>query len=121
MNREEIKKMSHSLKVYSKVKSLTKMNETELSGMPKEVIIGCAANEIALVWDKLPEHLKEDIDISRYQYCYEHDNGNDSDCIDVNDGPPPRKIFCCFCRVHDINFNTTNKTKDPTRLCCSQQ
>ena len=132
MDRESIKRMGHSLLAYSRLRSLTRMSKTELADMPKEVIIACAANEIALVWDKLPEHLQNDIDILKYQYCNEHYNTN-SDTSDTYDGPPPRKIFCCFCKVQDVHL-TTNITGDndphPSPLkrvllknhcCCKQQ
>lgn len=110
MDRESIKKMGQSLIAYSRLRSLTKMSRQQLSNLPKEVIIGCASNEIALVWDKLPEHLQNDIDVLKYQYCTEHYN-NDSRAAssDVNDGPIPRKIFCCYCNMSNVNIASENK------------
>lgn len=42
------------------------------------------------------------LNILKLQYCYEHDK-NYSRIND--DGPPPRKIFCCYYRVRDVNFS----------------
>lgn len=50
------------------------MSKHELSNMPKEVIVTCAADELALVWEKLPEHLQNEIDILKHQYCQNHHN-----------------------------------------------
>lgn len=134
MDRESIKRMSQSLRIYSRVRSLLKMSKTELADMPKEVIISCAANEIALVWDKLPQHLQNDIDILKYQFCDDHFKST-INTSDAYDGPPPRKIFCCFCKVHDVNLSNSiimnNEIMDSessnsrrvmlTNLCCKQQ
>lgn len=111
MDRESIKRMGHSLIAFSRLRSLMKMSKQQLADMPKEVMIGCAAREIALVWDKLPEHLQNDIDILKYQYCQEHysSDGDSGNNVDVNDGPPPRKIFCCYCKVRDVNVASNNE------------
>lgn len=128
MDREFIKRMAHSLVAYSKVRSLVKMSQDQLADMPKEVIIGCAAHEIAIVWDKLPTRLQNDIDIMKYQYCEEHHTENNTP--DVNDGPIPQKIFCCYCRLSDVHVATNNDidimSSPPTNrrlrhLCCYQQ
>lgn len=132
MDRANIKRMGHSLVAFSKLRSLTKMSKEQLADMPKEVIIGCAAHEIAIVWDKLPKHLQNDIDILKYQYCQDHySNSNDDNSnIDVNDGPPPRKIFCCYCKLRDVNVVSNNeinvstpddKTRKLPRNCCNTQ
>lgn len=133
MDREAIKRMGHSLIAFSRLRSLLKMSKEQLSDMPKQVMIGCAAHEIALVWDKLPKHLQNDIDILKYQYCQEHySNNEDSGSnIDVNDGPSPRKIFCCYCKVRDVNVASNTEihmspsTPKKRRLihdyCCKSQ
>ena len=36
------------------------MTQEQLENMPKELMISLASNKIALVWDKLPDHLKHD-------------------------------------------------------------
>ena len=64
--------MGHALLAYSRLRSLLKMSEKQLADMPKEVSIGCASHEIALVWDKLPEQLRNDQDVSKYRFCEEH-------------------------------------------------
>lgn len=118
-DRECIKRMGHSLIAFSRLRSLTKMSKQQLADMPKEVMISCAPNEIAIVWDKLPEHLQNDIDMLKYQYCTEHYSSegdaaaaaaalNDTD---VNDGPAPRRIYCCYCRVRDITVASNNDLK----------
>lgn len=114
MDRESIKRMGHSLIAFSRLRSLLKMSKQQLADMPKEVMIGCAAHEIALVWDKLPNHLQEDVDILKYQYCLEHYPADDSTesspgGSDVNDGPVPRKLFCCYCKVRDVNVASNNE------------
>lgn len=113
MDRDNIKRMAHSLTAFSRLRSLLKMSEQQLATMPKEVIIACAPHEIALVWDKLPKHLQDDFDILKYQYCTDH-YGSNSDTLtnqsnmDVNDGPPPRKIFCCYCKVREVHVVSDN-------------
>lgn len=133
--REKIKRMADSLRVFSKYKTLTKLTKEQLTALPKEVIISCASNEIAWVWDKLPEHLKNDIDIMKYQYCLEHySDDSTSHSTDVNDGPIPRKYLCCYCNVQDITVASENKlntefkavpsiSKQKVHLnwCCKQQ
>ena len=111
LDREAIKRMGHSLIAFSRLRSLLKMSKKQLSDMPKEVMIGCAAHEIALVWDKLPKNLQDDIDILKYQYCQEHYSKDDDigSNVDVNDGPSPRRIFCCYCKVRDVNIASNNQ------------
>ncbi|KAJ8911233.1 hypothetical protein NQ315_012220 [Exocentrus adspersus] len=100
MDRESIRNMGQSLIAYSRLRTLTKMSRQQLANIPKEVIIACASNEIALVWEKLPDHLREDIDILKYQYC---------------DGPNLRKIFCCYCKVSDVIIATDNEVFKPSK------
>lgn len=111
MDRENIKRMGHSLIAFSRLRSLLKMSKQQLADMPKEVMIACAAHEIALVWEKLPRHLQEDIDVLKYQYCLEHYPTNDdsSPNFDVIDGPVPRKILCCYCKLRDVNIASNNE------------
>lgn len=99
MKRCEIKEMSKALGVYSRYKSLFEMSEEELKYMPKEVLITLCSQEIALVWDKLPDSLKEDSEIQQYQRCLEHHKHIDQPDTDVGDGPPPRKIDCSLCQI----------------------
>lgn len=117
MDRQQLKRMGHSLIAFSRLRSLTKMSRQQLADMPKEVMIACAPNEIALVWEKLPEHLQNDIDILKYQYCTEHtttaaaaadDFANGDVERDENDGPPPRRLICCYCNVNEVNVATDN-------------
>jgi hypothetical protein len=105
MDRESIKRMSHSLKAYSKVRDLRKMTKSELADMPKEVIIACATNEIAYIWNLLPKHLQEDPEISKYRFCEDHQYEWGDD---VNDGPPTRRLFCCYCKVQDVSVGNNN-------------
>lgn len=133
--RDKIKRMANSLRVFSKYRTLTKLTKEQLADFPKEVMITCAPHEIAWVWDKLPEHLKSDIDILKYQYCLEHySDDNTSQSTDVNDGPVPRKFLCCYCNVRDITVASENRlsgranivpsiSRQEIRLncCCKQQ
>lgn len=133
--REKIKRVAGSLRAFSKNKSLIKLTKEQLADLPKEVMITCASNEIAWVWDKLPEHLKNDIDILKYQYCLEHySDDSTSQSTDVNDGPIPRKILCCYCNVRDVTVASENKLTARVNMmpsvsrqemcincCCKQQ
>lgn len=129
MERDGYKQMKRSLQVFSRKGSLTNMSKHEISNMSKEVILACAADEIALVWEKLPEHLQTDRDILKYQYCQEHYTygSNESSC-DVIDGPPPRRLVCCYCQLRDVNVSnknsgdSVNMTNQLSSLfCCRQQ
>ena len=129
MERDSYKKMQLALKAFSRSGGLLKMTSEELRNMPKEVMIACAPQEIALVWNKLPEQLKNDIDVMKYQYCDEHWSTNSGD--DEIDGPGVRKIFCCYCKMNDVNIrsedcaNTSNSLRRICSLdclnCCKQQ
>lgn len=67
-----------------------KMGKTDLTGMPKEVMIASCANELALAQDKLPEHLQND-GILKYQYCNETYNvDSNSGSTDAFGGPTTR-------------------------------
>lgn len=133
---KRIKRMADSLRIFLKYRKLTKLPKEQLANIPKEVMINCASNEIAWVWDKLPEHLKSDIDIMKSQYCLEHysDYDNTSQSSDVNDGPVPRKISCCYCSVRDDTVVSENKLSASINIvpstskqeiylnyCCKQQ
>lgn len=131
MERDCYSKMLLSLKVYNQVGGLQKMTAEQLENMPKEVMIALAPNEIALVWDKLPNHLKNDSDISKYRFCFEHHCSDDDSSSDQGDGPIPRKLFCCYCKISDVNIRAENriKTSDGRKRsitlnplsCCKQQ
>lgn len=108
MDRESIQRMAYSLNAFSKMGSLMKMSKRQLANLPKEVIIACCSNEIALVWDKLPKHLQDDIDVLKYQYCSDHYNTSNNVQNDVNDGPPPRRLVCCVCNMSDVNVVSDN-------------
>lgn len=133
MDRDSIKRMSHSLRAYSKTRSLTSLTRAELADMPKEVIIACASDEIGYVWHKLPKHLQEDDDIYSYGFCIDHHGEDPHDRnSDRIDGPPPRRYLCCYCNVQDVKVvnRTTEKhcdgkeeTADKSLLqsfCCIQ-
>lgn len=103
MDRENIKKMAHSLLAYSRLRSLVKMSEKQLADMPKEVMIACAPAEIALVWEKLPEHMRNDIDMLKYQYCIENDFLEEQ-----MSNSNSEKVICCFCNMGDIGIASDN-------------
>ena len=108
MNREELKNMSHSLRAFSKKKCLQDMTTEELTDLPKEVIIACVTNEIAYVCHKLPECLKKDPEIAEHKYCTEHYSQRKGDNVDH---PPLRRIFCCYCKVKEVNVGSSNQVK----------
>lgn len=110
MDQDNYTKMLMSLKVYNEVGGLLKMTMEQLENMPKDVMINLAPNEIALVWDKLPEHLKNDSDMLKYRFCHEHYCADDANS-DQADGPPPRRLFCCYCKVSGVNITTDNCIK----------
>lgn len=132
MDRTTITKMGKSLRAFSRKRSLLKMTREELANMPKEVMIACAPKEIALVWENLPTHLHDDIDILKYQYCTEHYIDDSSEDVDVNDGPPPRRLICCLCNMEEVEIASKNSVKvNPSTdtceevfdncCCCTQQ
>ncbi|MVN25441.1 hypothetical protein GO639_09800 [Staphylococcus aureus] len=120
--------MGFSLRMFSKYGTLKKMDKVMLANMPKEVILACVAHEIAYVWEKLPKHLQDDIDIMKHRYCYEHHHHDQNSESDVNDGPIPRKSMCCICNIEDVNiginkndtyYNTTPSKKCKlSQMCC---
>jgi hypothetical protein len=106
--RENYKNMGVALKAYQKCGGLLDMSPDELKYMPKEVMIACASDEIAYVWYKLPKHLKNDADIKKYEYCTEHQDLRSAPGEDVIDGPPPRRLFCCYCQIKDVKIKNEN-------------
>ena len=124
--------MLQAVKVYYLVGSLQKMTQEQLENMPKKLMIRLASNEVALVWDKLPDHLKHDPDMENCQSCYEHQSSSDDSNgeKDVADRPIPRKLFCCYCQISDVKIKTKNipkptagtKEKNSSNyLTCSKQ
>ena len=115
MDRDNYSRMLVSLKVYNQVGGLLKMTAEQLKNIPKEVMIALAPNEIALVWDKLPNHLQNDCEMSKYRFCFEHhdyDGGGVGDSSsDQGDGPIPRKLFCCYCKISDVTISAENRIK----------
>jgi hypothetical protein len=117
--RESYKKMSASLKAFQRCGGLLNMSREELENMPKEVMLATAVNEIAHVWHKLPKHLQNDVDMMKYSYCKEHEHCGGSDVID---GPPPRRLFCCYCQIRDVKIQNKNlevfdKSEENSRDC----
>lgn len=128
MDRANYTKMLLSLKAYNEVGGLRKMTAKQLEHMPKEVMIALAPNEIALVWNKLPEHIKSDVDVLKYQYCTEHYSSSSSNLdVDEGDGPAPRRLFCCYCKISDVNITAERPRGLKRKLslsplnCCKQQ
>lgn len=110
MDRDNYTKMLSSIRAYYQMGGLRKMTAEQLENMPKEVMIWSAANEIAFVWDKLPNHIKSDPDMAKYQFCFEHCNNTQVD-RDEGDGPMQRKLFCCYCKISDVNIKAENSIK----------
>lgn len=104
------RRFSQFLMDYHKLGSFMKLTKKQLQCMPKEVLLACAPEEIALIWDKLPKHLKDDKDILQYQFCTNHEEiGGLGDVID---GPPRRKLFCCYCNIKDIQINAGSRKEE---------
>lgn len=125
MNADEYHKMLLSLEAYRRTGGLQKMSAKELENMPKEVMIILAQDEIALVWEKLPEELKNDSDMIKYQFCCEHSSSGGSDQDDCDDDRSPRKLFCCYCKISDVIIKTSERRKrsrmlDPLSRCNQQ-
>lgn len=126
VDRDNYTKMLLSLKAYSQVGGLRNMSARQLENMPKEVMIALASDEIALVWNKLPEHMKSDKELLKYQYCNEHYNNENKSDVDEGDGPAPKKLFCCYCKIKDVKI-TYETAKDGLMHslnpinCCKQQ
>lgn len=66
----------------------------QLAKMPKEILLECFSNQISLVWDKLPQHMKEDPDFQQCRRCLVHYNTGE----DQNDGPPRMIKDCVQCQ-----------------------
>jgi hypothetical protein len=124
MDTDTYRKMLLSLEAYRRTGGLQKLTTQELENIPKEVMIILAQDEIALVWEKLPEKLKNDSDMLKYQFCHEHSSSGDSD-RDEGDGPLPRKLFCCYCKISDVTIKTLERRKQSRALeplnRCNQQ
>ena len=46
--------------------------------------------------------------MENYQFCYEHHSSFDDSNgeKDVADGPIPKKLFCCYCKISDVKIKT---------------
>lgn len=99
MDRECIKRMGHSLAAFSRHRSLQKMSKEQLADMPKEIIVSCAPHEVSEVWEKLPERLRNDVDIINCLYAKRSTEAVSTN--DTTDSTKEKQILCCFCNIED--------------------
>lgn len=75
LSSEEFEVLLETLKHYScntKFPSMFFLRADQLKTIPKDVMIALMSEDIHLVWDRLPEELRQDEDMKRYARCIEH-------------------------------------------------
>lgn len=73
-----------------------KITKKDIAFVPKIFWLEYSSHSIDAVWDKLPEHLKNDPEIIGYRRCSEH--WNTPWCRTHIDGPPPHTKYCHMCQ-----------------------
>lgn len=67
----------------------------ELEYVPKILLLRDYADEVGIIWDRLPAHIKADPEVQSYRRCLKHYNlPTQRDHID---GPPPMIRECSEC------------------------
>lgn len=93
LNDEEFKAMMMSLRHYdfnNRFPSMFFLNAEQLKTIPKEVMVGLMDRDIPLVWERLPEGVKQDL--KGYQRCNDHTTRYRGDV-----GPLVSKKDCIYC------------------------
>ena len=74
---------------------LNQLKLDELQALSKETLLKFA-DDIRMIYDKLPRDLQEDEDIILWKRCFEHYNRPDQRTH--IDGPAPPKMYCPVCQ-----------------------
>lgn len=80
-----------------KLHGLELMSHAQILLLPKKYICKCMCKELAWNWSRLPEKLKKDKDLQKYQFCLEHYVNNGLNNTDHIDGPPSQRYKCVAC------------------------
>lgn len=72
------------------------LSAEQLEFVPKTVLLRVCGDYIHHVWDKLPEHIKSDLEVQTYRRCYEHYNQPWQQTH--IDGPAPMIKDCYVCQ-----------------------
>lgn len=75
-----------------------KLSPEEVKYLPKQYLMLYGKNQIYKLWNILPIHLQEDMELQWYRPCFQH-NYNE-DWMDHFDGPRPLRIDCTECREY---------------------
>jgi hypothetical protein len=68
----------------------------QLRHLPKEILLQEFGNYVEYIWDKLPEDLRNDVEVQEYRVCLEHYN-QPWQRTHI-DGPPPTIKNCGECQ-----------------------
>ncbi|KAL6256705.1 hypothetical protein P5V15_011632 [Pogonomyrmex californicus] len=79
----------------------------QLQYIPKIILLRMCGDYIDHVWDKLPEHIKADLEVQIYRRCVEH--YNQSWQRTHIDGPAPK--------IKDYNICQQQRTKAALEVC----
>lgn len=79
---------------FHKNNGLDKMSKSQIKLLPKNYVKTINAWELEKNWHLLPNHFRNDFELSQYKFCTNHNQTTG----DVIDGPPNRKINCPYCK-----------------------
>jgi hypothetical protein len=71
------------------------LTSEQLRHIPKDILLRDFGNYVEHIWDKLPEHLRNDIEVQECRLCLEHYN-QPWQRTHI-DGPPPSIKDCVEC------------------------
>lgn len=120
MENKNYSNMCKYMRVFQEAGTFTGLGREELTKIPKEILLTCASDEIAILWDRLPSRLQKDEEIIKYQFCTDHHGANSTSQSDVNDGPTPRRLLCCYCNIKDITILAGNSRGTETNQIFEQ-
>lgn len=53
---------------------ICELSAEQLQFIPKAILLKVCGAFVHIVWDKLPEHIRADLEVQTYRRCYEHYN-----------------------------------------------
>lgn len=60
--------------VLSSPSDICELSAEQLQFIPKAILLKVCGAFVHIVWDKLPEHIRADLEVQTYRRCYEHYN-----------------------------------------------